>query len=56
LTPVSIHGRITKITFRRRYLMDQKGFKKILAGISITALVTGVTLAGVAYPEPAQAA
>ncbi len=36
--------------------MDQKGFKKILAGLSITALVTGVTLAGVGYPEPAQAA
>jgi radical SAM modification target selenobiotic family peptide len=56
LTPVSINGKIIKITFRRRYLMDQKGFKKILAGISITALVTGVTLAGVGYPEPAQAA
>jgi radical SAM modification target selenobiotic family peptide len=45
-----------KITFRRRYVMDQKEFKKILAGLSITALVTGVTLAGVGYPEPAQAA
>ena len=56
LTPVSLNGKIIKITFRRRYLMDQKGFKKILAGLSITALVTGVTLGGVGYPEPAQAA
>ncbi|MCJ7483795.1 MAG: SbtA family thio(seleno)oxazole RiPP natural product precursor [Thermodesulfovibrionales bacterium] len=36
--------------------MDQKGFKKILAGLSITTLVTGAALVGVAYPEPAQAA
>ena len=36
--------------------MNQRDFKKILAGFSITALVTGVTLAGVGYPEPAQAA
>jgi radical SAM modification target selenobiotic family peptide len=41
---------------RRRYLMNQKDFKKILAGFGITALVAGVTLAGVGYPEPAQAA
>ena len=43
-------------TFRRRYVMNQKDFKKILAGFSITALVTGITLVGVGYPEPAQAA
>ena len=36
--------------------MNQKDFKEILAGLSITALVTGVTLVGVGYPEPAQAA
>ena len=36
--------------------MSQKDFKKILAGFSITALVTGITLVGVGYPEPAQAA
>ncbi len=36
--------------------MNQKDFKKILAGFSITALVTGITLVGVGYPEPAQAA
>ena len=40
----------------KEVIMDQKGFKKILAGLSISALVTGVTLAGVGYPEPAQAA
>jgi len=45
-----------KITLRRRDFMNQRDFKKILAGFSITALVTGVTLAGVGYPEPAQAA
>jgi len=36
--------------------MKQKDFKKMLAGLSISALVAGVTLAGVGYPEPAQAA
>jgi len=36
--------------------MDQKGFRKILAGLSITTLVAGATLLGVGYPEPAQAA
>jgi radical SAM modification target selenobiotic family peptide len=36
--------------------MNQKDIKKILAGVSITALVAGVTLAGVGYPKPAQAA
>lgn len=36
--------------------MNQKDFKKILAGFSITALVTGITFVGVGYPEPAQAA
>ncbi|MFZ5907693.1 MAG: SbtA family thio(seleno)oxazole RiPP natural product precursor [Nitrospirota bacterium] len=36
--------------------MDQKGFKKILAGLSITTLVAGTTLMGVGFPEPAQAA
>jgi radical SAM modification target selenobiotic family peptide len=36
--------------------MDQKDFKKILAGLSITTLVAGATLLGVSYPEPAQAA
>jgi len=56
LTPVSIDGKIIKITFRRRYLMDQKGFKKILVGLSITTLIAGSTLVGVGYPEPAQAA
>jgi radical SAM modification target selenobiotic family peptide len=49
-------GKSYKITFRRRYVMDQKGFKKILAGLSITALVAGATFAAVGYPEPAQAA
>jgi radical SAM modification target selenobiotic family peptide len=56
LTPVNINGKIIKITFRRRYLMDQKGFKQIRAGLSITTLVTGAALVGVGYPEPAQAA
>jgi radical SAM modification target selenobiotic family peptide len=37
-------------------MMHQKDFKKILAGMSITALVTGATLLGVGYPDPAQAA
>jgi len=36
--------------------MNQKDLKQILAGLSITALVTGTTLIGVGYPEPAQAA
>lgn len=36
--------------------MDQKDFKKFLAGLSITTLVTGATLLGIGYPEPAQAA
>ena len=36
--------------------MNQEDLKKILAGLSITALVTGTTLIGVGYPEPAQAA
>jgi len=36
--------------------MNQKDIKKILAGFSITALVTGITVIGVGYPEPAQAA
>jgi radical SAM modification target selenobiotic family peptide len=36
--------------------MNQKDFKKMLAGLSITALVAGVTIAGVGYPEPAHAA
>ena len=36
--------------------MEQKDFKKILAGLSITTLVAGATLLGIAYPEPAQAA
>jgi radical SAM modification target selenobiotic family peptide len=36
--------------------MNQKDFKKILAGFSITALVTGITFVGIGYPEPAQAA
>jgi radical SAM modification target selenobiotic family peptide len=36
--------------------MKQKDFKKMLAGLSISALVAGVTLVGVGYPEPAQAA
>jgi radical SAM modification target selenobiotic family peptide len=37
-------------------MMNQMDFKKILAGMSITALVTGATLVGIGYPEPAQAA
>jgi radical SAM modification target selenobiotic family peptide len=49
-------GNITRITFIRRYEMDQKDFKKILAGLSITTLVAGATLVGIGYPEPAQAA
>jgi len=36
--------------------MNQKDFKRILAGFSITALVAGITFVGVGYPEPAQAA
>lgn len=36
--------------------MNQKNFKKILAGLSVSALVAGATLIGVGYPEPAQAA
>ncbi|MCG2720748.1 MAG: SbtA family thio(seleno)oxazole RiPP natural product precursor [Thermodesulfovibrionales bacterium] len=36
--------------------MDQKDFKRILAGLSITTLVAGATLIGIGYPEPAQAA
>lgn len=56
MTPFIVNGKIIKITLQRRYWMNQKDFKKILAGLSITALVTGVTLAGVGYPEPAQAA
>jgi radical SAM modification target selenobiotic family peptide len=36
--------------------MDQKDFKKILAGLSITTLVGGAALLGIGYPEPAQAA
>jgi len=57
LTFVSLIETIIIITIlRRRYLMNQKDFKKILAGFGITALVAGVTLAGVGYPEPAQAA
>lgn len=36
--------------------MNQKDFRKVLAGFSITALVTGISLVGVGYPEPAQAA
>ena len=56
LTFVSLIETIIIIILRRRYLMNQKDFKKILAGFGITALVAGVTLAGVGYPEPAQAA
>jgi radical SAM modification target selenobiotic family peptide len=37
-------------------MMKEKDFKRVLAGFSISALVAGVTLAGVGYPEPAQAA
>jgi radical SAM modification target selenobiotic family peptide len=37
-------------------MMNQKDVKKILAGMSITALVAGATLVGVGYPEPAHAA
>lgn len=49
-------GRKNHTMLRRRYFMDQKGFKKILAGLSITTLVAGTTLMGVGFPEPAQAA
>jgi len=56
LTFVSLIETIIIIILRRRYLMNQKDFKQILAGFGITALVAGVTLAGVGYPEPAQAA
>jgi radical SAM modification target selenobiotic family peptide len=36
--------------------MDQKDFKKFLAGLSISTLVAGTALLGIGYPEPAQAA
>jgi radical SAM modification target selenobiotic family peptide len=36
--------------------MNQKDFKKILAGFSITTLIAGATIVGFGYPEPAQAA
>jgi radical SAM modification target selenobiotic family peptide len=42
--------------FSRRSFMDQRDFKKFLAGLSITTLVAGVTIMGVGFPEPAQAA
>jgi radical SAM modification target selenobiotic family peptide len=56
LTLSILRGKIIHKTYRRRHEMKQKDFKKILAGLSISALVAGVTLAGVGYPEPAQAA
>jgi len=49
-------GKITKTTFRRRYEMEQKDLKKILAGLSITTLVAGASLLGIGYPEAAQGA
>ena len=36
--------------------MNQKDFRKILAGFSITTLIAGATIVGFGYPEPAQAA